>query len=182
MKETFFEFLKYIKNPVLEEDKNLSLKYRFNLLFKIFLFCLIVGFVSTPLYSLFEELEWISLENHKVEEIFKDLPFFVVILIGGIIVPFFEELIFRAPITLFKNPKYFKIAFYSFAIIFGLIHITNFESTTTVYLLAPLLVIPQLFAGLALGFLRVKLGLQWSILLHCVYNIFFLSIGLLSDI
>ena len=182
MKETFFDFTAFLKNPVLEKDKNENLNYRFKVFLNILLFCFIFASIITPLFTLLENLKWIDLDTHKVEEVFKDLHFSIVLLVGGIIVPFIEELIFRAPITLFKKPKLFKIAFYFFTIIFGLVHITNFEITSTVLILTPILVLPQLFAGFALGFLRVRFGLRWSILLHCVYNIFFLSIALIFDI
>lgn len=181
MSETFKELVQYIKNPILEKDTNQSLKYRFQIFTKIFIFCAIIAIATTPLFSLFEELKSISLEDHKVEELFKNLPFFTVILIGGVVVPILEELIFRAPIILFKKPKSFKITFYTLSIIFGLIHITNFEFTNTILILAPLLVLPQLFTGFCLAFLRVRFGLRWSILLHCVYNVLFLSIGMMTD-
>lgn len=181
MKETFYEFINYLKNPVLEKDSNTTLNHRLKVLVHIFLFCAIFASIITPLFTLLEDLGWIDLDTHKVEEVFKDLPFYAVILVGGILIPFIEELMFRAPIVLFKKPKSFKIAFYFFAIVFGLIHITNFEITSTVLLLTPILVLPQLFAGFALGFLRIRFGLRWSVFLHCIYNIFFLSIALIFD-
>jgi membrane protease YdiL (CAAX protease family) len=181
MKETFIELLNYSKNPILEKDDNTSLNYRLKIFIKILLFCVIVGALTTPIFVLFEELGWINLENHKVDEMFKDMPLYQVIFLGGILVPFIEELLFRAPITLFKKSFNFKIAYYCFAIIFGLIHITNFEITTIILVLTPFLILPQLFAGFALGFLRVRFGLVWSILLHCLYNTFFLTISMISE-
>ncbi|PQJ78115.1 CPBP family intramembrane glutamic endopeptidase [Polaribacter porphyrae] len=180
MKKTFLEFINYIKNPVLESDKNKSLNYRFRVFFKIFIFCIIVGILTTPIFIFIEEMNWVNMDNHKVEAMFKDMALYKIILLGGFFVPLIEELLFRAPITLFKKPKVFKIAFYVFTIIFGLIHITNFDITTNVLLLTPLLVIPQLFVGLSLGFLRVRFGFWWAVLLHCIYNSFFLTISTLS--
>lgn len=182
MKQTFLEFLSYLKNPILKKDENSSKNHRFKILIHILLFCIIAASISTPLFNLFDELGWISLDNHKVEKVFKNLPWLAILLVGGIIVPFLEELLFRAPITLFKKPNSFKYAFYFFAIVFGLVHITNFQLTTTVLLLAPILVLPQLFAGFALGFLRIRFGLRWAVLLHCVYNIFFLSLSIIFDL
>lgn len=181
MKETFHELINYIKNPVLEKDENSSLKYRFQKFFKLFLLCVTIGFLSMPLFTLFEELGWVNLENHKVEEIFKGKSIFLILFLGGISIPAIEELIFRAPITLFKKTLSFKIAFYAFTFIFGLVHITNFDITPAVLILTPFLVIPQLFAGLSLGFLRVRFGLHWSILLHCVYNSFFILLSTFSE-
>ena len=182
MKETLQEFIQYAKNPVLQKDENLSinnvLKYFTHLLF----FCIAAGLLSTPLFVLFEDLGWISMENHKVEALFEGMSLFKIILIGGFIGPMIEELMFRAPMTLFKSPSSFRIAFYVLTILFGLIHITNFDLTLTVLLLSPFLVIPQLFTGFALGFLRVRFGLVWAILLHCTYNSFLLIISSIFDL
>ena len=65
--------------------------------------------------------------------------------------------------------KYEKTC-YVFAILFGLVHITNFKITPSVLLLAPILVLPQICIGGFLGFIRVRFGLLWSIALHGSYN------------
>ncbi len=181
MIKTFNELISFAKNPVLLQKNNKTRKQKFKLLINIFLLCLIVALLTNPLLILFDNLKWINIENHKVNNLFESSSIYQIILMGGILVPFIEEIIFRAPITLFKTQKKFKISFYFFSLFFAFIHITNFEITTTVLLISPLLIIPQLFAGLSLGYLRVKLGLQWSILLHCIYNTFLLTIGLLFN-
>lgn len=181
MKNTFLDIVSFLRNPVLEKDENTNLNYRFKVFGQILILCVIAATLTTPLFSIFESLGIISMENHKVEEAFKDLSPAIVILIGALIVPVIEELIFRAPLTAFKKPNAFKLGFYIFTIGFALIHITNFELTTSILLLSPILVLPQLFVGIGLGYLRIRFGLQWSILLHCVYNLIFLSISLLFD-
>ena len=117
------------------------------------------------------------MENHKVDKMFKDMGILQMILLGAILVPVIEEVIFRGPITLFKNPKYFKFAFYFFALLFGFVHISNFEITTNVLLLSPVLVLPQILLGGYFGYIRVRFGIQWSMLLHGTYNCFFLLIS-----
>ena len=106
----------------------------------------------------------------------------VLFMVAVIAAPLLEELLFRAPITLFQNKKYFKIVFYTFALVFGFIHLSNFEITTNVLLLAPILVAPQIILGGYLGFIRVRFGLIWSILLHASYNAFFVLITFASDL
>ena len=110
------------------------------------------------------------MDTHKTEEMFKGMAILKILLLAAIITPIVEELIFRAPITAFKKPKSFKQSFYTFSIAFGIIHIFNFEITTNVLLLAPLLVLPQLLVGTYFGYIRVRLGLRWSMLLHGCYN------------
>ena len=105
-----------------------------------------------------------------MEDMMKNLSKPVIFLFVVVIAPLFEELIFRAPLTLFKGKKSFRIGFYVFAVLFGLVHISNFTMTTNVLLLAPILVLPQTLLGGYLGFIRVRFGLGWSMALHACYN------------
>jgi hypothetical protein len=170
MKETFQNLIAYLKNPVLEKDINTDLSYRFNIFFQILVISLLTGIVITPLFAVFAELKWVNMENHKVQAQFANMGILQIILLGAILAPIIEEAMFRGTITAFKKPKSFKIAFYAFALLFGFIHLFNFEITTNVLLLAPLLVLPQILLGGYLGYIRVRFGLQWSMLLHGCYN------------
>ena len=182
MKETFQNLVAYLKNPVLKEDTNKNVTYRFKIFFQILIICFVTGIIISPIFVLFEEIKWINMDTHVMKDLSKSmsklqLAFFVVIL-----APVFEELLFRGSLTLFKKPKSFKIAFYIFTLIFGLIHISNFEITTNVLLLSPILVLPQILLGGYLGFIRVKFGLQWSMLLHATYNGILLYLSFIPDL
>mgnify|MGYP003632373511 CR=1 FL=1 len=170
MKETFFELLAYLKNPVLEQDSNTDFKYRISRFFHMLIFCLAVGLLIAPIFTLIEEFGWVNMDDHAMEDMMQQFSKPMVFFFAVILAPFFEELFFRSPLTLFKNVKHFKIAFYIFAVLFGLIHITNFKITTNVLLLTPILVAPQTILGGILGFIRVKFGLIWSMALHGFYN------------
>ena len=170
MKETFITLVAYLKNPILEKDSNTNLNYRFKIFFQILLISIATSFLITPLFLIIEALGWVNMENHKVEAMFKDMPLYQIILVAGIIIPILEEAIFRGPITAFKKPKSFKIAFYAFSLLFGFVHITNFDLNFNVFILAPLLVLPQILLGGYFGFIRVRFGLPWSILMHGCYN------------
>ena len=76
--------------------------------------------------------------------------------------------------------KFYGWIFYLISIAFGLIHILNFEPSLNIYLLAPVLVAPQILIGINLGYLRIRFGLIWSILFHAFYNGILISIALLS--
>ena len=170
MIKTLKELISYLKNPFLGESENTNLNYRFGVFFYLLLICLATGFLISPIFAILENLEFINLENHAAEQMMKNFSKFEVIIFGVFLAPLLEEAIFRAPLTAFKEPKYFKIAFYVFAILFGFVHLTNFEITRTILLLSPVLVLPQILLGFYLGFIRVKFGLLWSILLHASYN------------
>ncbi|TDE52993.1 CPBP family intramembrane glutamic endopeptidase [Flavobacterium sp. GT3P67] len=64
--------------------------------------------------------------------------------------------------------------------LFGLIHITNFEFSYTILLLSPILVAPQIILGFFIGFLRVRYGFVLGFLMHALHNAVFIGFGLLS--
>ena len=68
----------------------------------------------------------------------------------------------------------YNLYFYLSVISFGAAHIGNYESAHFIPLLPILLVLPQIFGGLMLGYIRVFMGLRWSILFHALNNLFFL--------
>jgi len=170
MKETLENLIAYLKNPVLEKDTNTNIRYRFNIFLQILVISLFTGIVISPIFALFEALQWVNMDTHKVAAQFENMGILQIILLGAIVVPCIEEALFRGPITAFKKPKSFKVAFYTLALLFGLIHVFNFEITTNVLLLAPILVLPQLLLAGYFGYIRVRFGLQWSMLLHGCYN------------
>lgn len=181
MKNTFRELITYLKNPILEKDKNSNLSYRFTKFIHLLIICILTSGILMPLFYLIEYLGLIDMEKHAMEEMMKTLSKPMIFFFAVVLAPLIEELIFRGPITLFKNKTSYKIAFYTFAIIFGLVHITNYTLTTNVILLTPFLIAPQTILGGYLGFIRVRFGLHWSILLHACYNAFFMTMAFAGD-
>jgi hypothetical protein len=170
MKETFQELLVYLKNPILEKDENQDFNYRIKKFSHLLVICLLTGLLITPIFAIIEELGWVNMDDHAMEDMMKDFTKPIIFLLVVVIAPLFEELIFRAPLPLFKGKMSFRIGFYVFAVLFGLVHISNFTMTTNVLLLAPILVLPQTLLGGYLGFIRVRFGLGWSMALHACYN------------
>lgn len=66
--------------------------------------------------------------------------------------------------------KLYAVIFYASAIYFGFIHTANYSNIAEVWYLALLLVLPQIIAGIFLGYVRIRYGLIWSIVLHSIYN------------
>jgi membrane protease YdiL (CAAX protease family) len=182
MKETFLELMNYLKNPVLEEDSNMDFKYRIRKFGFLLVICLLTGLAISPIFTLIEEFGWINMEDHAMEEMMQQFSKPIIFFFAVVIAPLFEELIFRAPLTLFKNKKSFKIPFYIFAILFGLVHLNNFKMTQNVILLAPILVAPQTLLGGYLGFIRIRFGLGWSMALHAAYNGILMLLAFSSDL
>jgi len=67
---------------------------------------------------------------------------------------------------------FYQLFFYFIAALFGLMHIFNFTGINWNNLIfTPLLVLPQIFLGLILGYLRVTYGFIYGVLFHAIVNI-----------
>lgn len=69
-----------------------------------------------------------------------------------------------------KYNAFFPYVFYASAVIFAIVHISNFNTEFPWYW-SPILVFPQFFLALYLGYVRVRNGLRYSILFHAINNI-----------
>jgi Type II CAAX prenyl endopeptidase Rce1-like len=80
--------------------------------------------------------------------------------------------------NLFKH-KY-RWVFYGSALLFGLLHISNYQLSWTVALLTPILVLPQVSGGILLSYIRVTYGFWRGVIGHFLYNLLLLtpSLGL----
>ncbi len=68
--------------------------------------------------------------------------------------------------------SHFKYLFYGSALVFGLLHATNFTGNPWIILaFSPILGSPQIIMGFFLGYIRMKNGLTYSILFHMAVNI-----------
>lgn len=125
-----------------------------------------IGIINQWLMGLLK----MDLGEHAIEKFLENYPFVTLFLMAVVIAPAIEEILFRGPMIWFKNKTYFRYIFYASVLLFAGVHLTNFEMSRQVYYMAPLLVAPQLILGVFLGYVRVKLGLLWSICLHSLYN------------
>ena len=80
----------------------------------------------------------------------------------------------RTPVAWFASA--FPIIFYAVAALFALVHLVNYDLIT---LSAVPLVLPQLWAGLVLGYLRQRVGLLGSIAAHATSNLLVVGTALL---
>lgn len=70
-----------------------------------------------------------------------------------------------------------KIIFFTVALLFGLIHITNFTPLyLNMWFVYPIFVLPQIMMGIAFGYARIKYGFLYGFLLHCSINLLFVLI------
>lgn len=160
----------FVKNPNYIEDENKDFSYRVSVLVKILLWGLTFGIIISMANSIWELTGILDSPEHAMETALKESGLPVLFLMAVVAAPLLEELFFRGPLWFFRNSKFFRIVFYASIILFGLVHITNFELSPTVLALTPFLVAPQLCLGAFAGFIRVRFGILWSIALHALYN------------
>ncbi len=164
------EIWEFVKHPVYIEDENLDFKYRSSIFGRLLVYALLISIAFSIVAGLIEELGFIAVGEHAIEELFRNHSLIIIAFLAVLMAPIVEELLFRAPLVLFKKSSFFAVFLYLFTFVFGFYHITNYEISTSVLLFSPLLVAPQISIGFFLGFLRIRFGLIWAIAFHACYN------------
>lgn len=171
----------FLKNPTNTPDENTDFGYRFVTFIKLLFWGLLIGIGIVVFNSIWETTGILGPNEHALSSAMDDYTTPMLFLLIVIVAPLFEELLFRGPLAFFKETKRFKIALYVSILLFGAVHISNFEITPMALALSPFLVAPQLVLGAFAGFIRVKFGLIWSIALHASHNfILFLPLALVK--
>ncbi len=206
---TFHALWRFIKKPVeLSEDKA-SLQLKIGTCGALFLIQIPPLLVLMSLIGGLEQLGLWEEDMHSLQKIFQEMEPVLIFFFAVIMAPLLEEVMFRLILRFRSNflilwsihigvalhlgqkrsllktarkvwDKFYGWVFYLMTMAFGLMHIMNFEPSLNIYLLAPILVAPQILIGINLGYLRVRFGLIWSILFHAFYNGVLMSIALLT--
>jgi len=205
-RQTLTHFWDFLKNP---KDYKLAYHHQFKLvkkdLIQIFKLDLLVTFIGVATVAVLQELLSLDFGPNKIEELINQ-PF-LLLLVGVLIAPVFEELIFRFMITFRRAYPYllimglskfffsasdfkvlrifrkfwsylFPFIFYSSSLLFGWVHSSNYVAGEDVGPLIAIATIPQILLGLLFGFVRIKYGLRYSVLLHGMHNGFLLTVAL----
>ncbi len=200
--KTYQRFLNFLKRP---DDRNVS---RVGLSFKLstFFSLLLLNVVFSCLWILGFRLVGVEgLEN--LNSGLMNLPFGTLILIGVVLAPFLEELVFRFPMKYSRNyllqflialvalvapetskkaiytnvrafwKRYFWVFFYLMTSLFAFVHIYNFVDAKQLLLWSPLLTLAQFVTGLIIGYIRVRFGFIWGWYYHAIYNLLFFTLA-----
>lgn len=165
------EIVLFLKKPVYKEEDSISIHRKLNYIVKLAILAISLSVVLSLLIGLVESIFGLELGKHAMDDFLENYPIVYLLLFAVIGAPVMEELLFRGPMVWFRHSKFFPIVFYVLTVGFGFLHISNYEMSPQNLLLSPILVAPQLAAGLLLGFTRVKFGLLFAILLHALYNL-----------
>ncbi|MGY8915428.1 MAG: CPBP family intramembrane glutamic endopeptidase [Flavobacteriales bacterium] len=161
---------KYIKNPVYREYHNSPSVYKKTISLSLLKWNLIIGLAIVVFNYGLSEVFGFDMGEYSSEKLFSQNSTWIIFLTVSIMAPIIEEALFRGPLVYFRNSPFFKYVFYTSVLLFAIVHIFNFEGDTKLYYFTPFLIAPQLITGVFLGYIRVKLGLKWSILLHATFN------------
>ncbi len=66
--------------------------------------------------------------------------------------------------------KKFRWVYYFSVLLFGLMHMFNYDTSHDILLL-PILTLPQMIGGIFNGYVRVKYGFFYGVFLHSIYNL-----------
>ncbi|MDO3695059.1 CPBP family intramembrane metalloprotease [Wenyingzhuangia sp. chi5] len=199
IKNSYRELFLFLKKPVDKPDNNTTLNEKILKLFLILILDLVISTIIILLLSILEKYGLFSTENYKLE-LLKSMSKSEVIILCIIVIPIIEELIFRLYlryknnyllrllVSLFyitgRNRKnliekrikkiwYSKYGyiFYFSAILFGFVHILNYDLNKNLLIFMPIITLPQIFVGILAGYLRVRFNLIWGYLLHAIHNL-----------
>lgn len=180
MKLILREIIAFYKDPKDLRADDLSFRNNIHYILVIVMLDLIFFALMAPILHYIHTLKILPDDTSNI--IYKQNTLFFNVLTGGILVPFVEELIFRFPLRFNKIYGFFisekkwqflfKILVYSFPFIFGIVHLSNFESINVFILIAlsPILIGSQLVGGYLYTFLRVKFNFLSALFCHVIWN------------
>lgn len=165
------EIIEFAKNPTYQEHVAIGNTDKIKYILKLVVLAFFLSVVLSIIIASLETIFGFELGKHAMDDFLHNYPVVYLFLFAVIGAPLIEELLFRGPMIWFKESKVFPFVFYMLTGAFGFMHITNYEMNTQTILLSPILVSPQLSAGLLLGFTRIKFGLLYAMALHAMYNL-----------
>ena len=131
--------------------------------------------VCIPLWDIVKFLEYKKVFDPAIETGKGKISFYIIFLSAVLIAPFIEELIFRYPLQKVKNKQYRIILYIVSSLLFGFIHIINYDLNESHLKYLFIITSPQIFTGFVLGFIRLKYGFWYSVLNHSLYNFIILG-------
>jgi len=207
--KTFKEFTKFLKNPIELRDSNQSFQQKRKVFLSLLVIDFLVAGIITGIVAIIEVFGLNLTESNNVMKVLEQFPIWLMLSLGIIIIPFVEEFVLRFPLRFrcnflvrliillssmtgrrnkikitislqrFWRRRYGNI-FYLFAMLFGLLHIANYEVSLVILLFTPLLVASQFVGGLMMGYLRVRYNFMLGFLFHAVFNGIVIGVPLIS--
>lgn len=203
--KSYQRFLNFLKKPDDRSFSRVNLSFKLKTLLSLLLLNVALSFVWILVMNV---LDIQGLENMNSRLL--NLPYWSLILVGVVVAPFIEELIFRFPMKYSRNyllqfiialvalfapaesknalyaqvrsywRRYFWVFFYLLSTFFAFVHIYNYVDAKQLLLLSPLLTLMQFITGLIIGYIRVRFGFLWGWYYHAFFNLLFFSMAYAS--
>ena len=202
------DLLAFLKNPEDKPDPIQTWSEKAKKLFSLLILDIPIMILLIGVLSGLQAVGLFNDESNKLGMLINTMPVWILIFVLVILIPFFEELIFRlylrykynylARFFIFlsliagvKNHDQFEVwlsdfctkrylfIFYFSALLFGYVHLTNYNNSISIILLSPIIIAPQFISGLFIGYLRVRHDLVTGYLMHALHNAIFVCIPLL---
>ena len=199
VKQQFADLAKFLKHPSEKSSINQSTSFKVKTFLLFFVFEIVIINAIGPLMDIVTQWFNVDVGSHKILELLNNSSYLVLFFSVAVFAPLVEEFIFRfplryrrnylllffvsiikltrlvKPVTLhrffYKNwHKFYGFVFYLSAILFGAVHLQNFSNWRNLFFILPILVMPQFILGIFLGYLRVKFGIWWAVMLHAIHN------------
>ncbi|GGW25904.1 CPBP family intramembrane glutamic endopeptidase [Arenibacter certesii] len=159
----------FVKSPDGAQWRHISTGTKLNVMFQLLILGLVLGISTGIFLGLITEISGVDLGTHASEKWLEKSTFSVIFFVA-VLAPVLEEILFRGPLTWFKDKTYFKYVYYTSIVLFGGVHLSNFELSNELYALSLIVVAPQIILGAILGYIRIRMGLKWAIFLHASHN------------
>jgi membrane protease YdiL (CAAX protease family) len=160
----------FVRRPEYTPYSRLSTPTRLKIVSSLVLWNFMISMIIGVLTEVVLQIMNVDTGNHQIAELFENYGPLRIFILIVLMAPLIEEVLFRGPLAFFKKSSFLPWAYYISCIAFGAVHFGNYESASSLLLWAPLLVAPQTLMGFFLGFLRIKLGLNYAILMHMGHN------------
>lgn len=168
----------FVRKPSYTSYSNISLQLKLKIFLNVLVWNFVLGIGLVLFFNVLATVLNIEIGDHKTEDLFEKYSTITIFFLMVLIAPVVEEFIFRGPLIFFRKTSYFPWVYYFSCLLFGLVHLGNFDNAKDLLWLTPFLIAPQTVMGFFLGFLRVRLGLHYAMLLHMCHNgILFLLIS-----
>lgn len=170
----YFIFSTLLFVPLLEEISFRLFQTRFRVNYFIISVSIILGLCVSYFFRniFFRNILWIPNSYFLHSVIYYIYISILSALIGGVLYLFKTKI---KKIEEFWN-KHSGLIIYSTSILFAIAHMMNLKFENRDLFFMPLLLMPFLFAGLSLSYLRVRLGIIYSIALH--FSVLALNFGM----
>ncbi len=168
----FYRFIDFVKNPNKPYYPELAKKDKLQHIIRHFLpICIMAAFLIGMLTYVLEKAKLFD------AVISRDYDFWTLLFAAVLLAPPVEELIFRGFLGPLRRKSYFRWLYYVSSLVFGFVHLVNYENGSSLLPFFLILTGPQIFIGLLLGYIRIVYGFKYAVLLHAVYNLFVISLG-----